>query len=219
MSKQHAPGRRRTALRPQPVGRVRHPGPAPRQRGRRRLVRRERRPARRPGGRVGQRQVGDLARDHGPAAAAGRAGHRRGPVRGREPPRHVAPPAEQLPGPGHLDGVPGPDDLAEPGGDDRRPARRGHRGALRGQAQGGDAPGRAPAGAGEHPRPGPAAQGVPAPALRRHAAARADRDRAGLRAAAAHRRRADDRARRDHPGPGARGAQDCWCGRPTPRCS
>jgi ABC-type oligopeptide transport system ATPase subunit len=61
--------------------------------------------------------------------------------------------------------------------------------------------------AGRHPRPGPPAQGVPAPAVRRHAPARADRHRAGLQAAAAHRRRADHRARRDDPGAGARAAQ------------
>ena len=41
---------------------------------------------------------------------------------------------------------------------------------------------------------------VPAPAVRRHAPAGDDRHRAGRRAAAAHRRRGDHRARRDHPG-------------------
>ena len=40
----------------------------------------------------------------------------------------------------------------------------------------------------------------PAPAVRRHAPARHDRDGAVVQAAAAHRRRADDRARRDDPG-------------------
>ena len=53
---------------------------------------------------------------------------------------------------------------------------------------------------GRHPGPAAAAQGVPAPDLRRHAAARADRHRAGLQAATADRRRADHRAGRDHPG-------------------
>ena len=43
-------------------------------------------------------------------------------------------------------------------------------------------------------------QAVSASALGRHAPARDDRDRAGLRSQADHRRRADDRARRDHPG-------------------
>ncbi len=44
---------------------------------------------------------------------------------------------------------------------------------------------------------------LPAPALRRHAAARDDRDRARQRTRRADRRRADHRARRHHPGAGA----------------
>ena len=55
------------------------------------------------------------------------------------------------------------------------------------------------------------ASSLPAPALRRPEAARDDRDGAGLRAAAAHRRRADDRARRDGAGAGARPADARWC--------
>ena len=47
-----------------------------------------------------------------------------------------------------------------------------------------------------------------APALRRHASARDDRDGARLRARAAHRRRADDGARRDHPGADSRPARE-----------
>ncbi len=52
------------------------------------------------------------------------------------------------------------------------------------------------------PRPGARATGgrVPAPALGRHAAARDDRDGDRLRPEVADRRRADDGARRDHPG-------------------
>ena len=54
--------------------------------------------------------------------------------------------------------------------------------------------------AGRHPeRRGPG-QRLPAPVQRRHAPARDDRDGPELRAEPAHRRRADDRARRDHPG-------------------
>ena len=49
------------------------------------------------------------------------------------------------------------------------------------------------------PRPGRAGRQLPAPAVRRHAAAGDDRDGAGLRAEAADRRRADDRAGRDDP--------------------
>ena len=62
--------------------------------------------------------------------------------------------------------------------------------------------GRRAARAGRAPRP--ARGGLPAPALGRPAPARADRARARLRPAAADRRRADDRARRDGAGPGPR---------------
>ena len=68
----------------------------------------------------------------------------------------------------------------------------------------GPRPGARAAAHGRHPRPGAAARRVPAPALRRHGAARDDRHGARLRAGAAHRRRADDRARRHHPGPDPR---------------
>ncbi len=51
------------------------------------------------------------------------------------------------------------------------------------------------------PRPRERLEGLPAPALGRSAPAGDDRHRARLRAARAHRRRADDRARRDDPGP------------------
>ena len=51
-----------------------------------------------------------------------------------------------------------------------------------------------------------AAEGLPAPVLGRHAPARDDRDGARVRAEAADRRRADDRARRDDPGADPRAA-------------
>jgi peptide/nickel transport system ATP-binding protein len=51
------------------------------------------------------------------------------------------------------------------------------------------------------PGPGQADARLPVPVQRRHAAARADRDRAGVLPPAAARRRADDLARRHHPGP------------------
>ena len=51
-----------------------------------------------------------------------------------------------------------------------------------------------------HPGSRAAARGVSAPALRRDAAARDDRDRARVRSEGARRGRADDGARRDHPG-------------------
>ena len=50
------------------------------------------------------------------------------------------------------------------------------------------------------PTPRVARRRLSAPAVRRHAAARADRDGAGLPAVAGHRRRADDGARRHDPG-------------------
>ena len=55
--------------------------------------------------------------------------------------------------------------------------------------------------AGRHPEPGAPGQAVPARDVRRHAPARDDRDGPLVRAEAADRRRADDRARRDDPGP------------------
>ena len=74
---------------------------------------------------------------------------------------------------------------------------RSHEGASRaGRAS---ARGRA-ARRGAHPRPGARAARLPAPVLRRDAAADRDRDRARLPAEAADRRRADDRARRDRAG-------------------
>ena len=57
---------------------------------------------------------------------------------------------------------------------------------------------------GRHPAAGPAGRRLPAPVLRRHAAARDDRDVAGQQPAAADRRRADHRARRDRAGPDPR---------------
>ncbi len=61
------------------------------------------------------------------------------------------------------------------------------------------------AAAGRHHRRRAPARAVSASALRRHAPARDDRDRARLQSQAPHRRRADHRARRHHPGadPGA----------------
>ena len=108
-------------------------------------------------------------------------------------------------------GVPGPDDLAQPGPAHRATARRGDDGARPLQ----------PAAArsravellrrmGGHPAPERARERVPASVLRRHAPARDARDGLRQRACAAHRRRADHRARRDDPGadprPAARAA-------------
>ena len=61
--------------------------------------------------------------------------------------------------------------------------------------------------AGPHPERRAPREGVPAPALGRHAAADHDRDGALLQSEAPHRRRADHRARRHHPGADPRAAQ------------
>ena len=118
------------------------------------------------------------------------------------------------------DGLPGPDDVAEPGAEGRRPARRDDQDALsegvgrRGHA----ARGRA-ARDRRRPESGAALRPVPARVLRRHAPARDDRDVDRELAVAADRRRADDGARRDDPGAGARGAEDGAGGDATPRRS
>ena len=96
-------------------------------------------------------------------------GHRQGP---RQDPR--ADPA-------------GPHDGAQPGALDRQPAVRGHPDRRRGLEGQGRRAGPRHAGCWSRCTSPPrrAAEEVPAPALRRHAAARTDRHRAGLRAAAA----------------------------------
>jgi peptide/nickel transport system ATP-binding protein len=71
-----------------------------------------------------------------------------------------------------------------------------HRGMSR-RGRGRDHP---PPREGAHPRRASRFDEYPAPLLRRHAPARHDRHGAGLQAEAADRRRADHRARRDHPG-------------------
>ena len=53
---------------------------------------------------------------------------------------------------------------------------------------------------GRHPAARPSGRRLPAPVLRRHASARDDRDGPDQRPVAAHRRRADDRSRRDGAG-------------------
>ncbi len=63
-----------------------------------------------------------------------------------------------------------------------------------------------PAGPGRHPAPGRAGRRLPAPVLRRHAAAGHDRHGAGAEPAADHRRRADHRPGRHRPGPDPRPA-------------
>ena len=111
----------------------------------------------------------------------------------------------QDPRPRHRDDLPGADDLAQPGAQDRA-ADHGaaHHPPRHGRCEGARAGDRA-ADAGRHHRPREPARPVSAPALGRHAPARDDRHRACLQSQAPDRRRAHHRARRHHPGadPGA----------------
>ena len=107
----------------------------------------------------------------------------------------------------HRDGVSGTDDGAEPGLHDRRSDRRGGARARRDeQARVARESGR-DAQAGRHPRAGAARRRIPASALGRHASARRHRDGARHEPRTRHRRRADDRARRHHPGADPRAAR------------
>ena len=108
-------------------------------------------------------------------------------------------------GAGHRHGVPGPDDLAQPGAHRRAAAHRGHAGPPR-------AVGRRPPRTGRPscsttvgiPSPRGAAARLPPPALRRDAPAGHDRHRPVVRPRRADRRRGDDRPRRHDPGPDRR---------------
>ena len=100
----------------------------------------------------------------------------------------------------HGHGVPGPHDVAQPGPEDRPAGRRDDGGAWSLHAAGGLAPRRRPPR--PHGRDGARARArqLSAPVLGRHAPARHAGARHEQRAGASHRRRADDGARRDHPG-------------------
>ena len=108
--------------------------------------------------------------------------------------------------PPHRDDLPGSDDEPEPVPARRRAARRDVRdspGLSRGRSRGARA--RAPRSASAFPTRERRMRSYPHELSRRHAPARDDRHGAALRSRAPHRRRADDRARRDDPGadPGA----------------
>ena len=146
--------------------------------------------------RIRLRQDDDRAVDHAPAARR-RPHHRRADHRRRHEHHRAAggQDAGRPREPGR-DGIPGPADLAQPDEDHRRPDRRvGPAAPRRGQAdragpRGGGAR------AGRHAPSRRAGSQLPAPAVRRHAAAGDDRHGAGLRAQAADRRRAHHRAGR-----------------------
>ncbi len=97
--------------------------------------------------------------------------------------------------------LPGADDLAEPGPDDRPPDRRGPRASRAASSRTRARPGRSTC-SGSVGIPDPIAPDRPVPArdVGRHGPARDDRDGDRLRAPPAPRRRADDRPRRDDPG-------------------
>ncbi len=100
-----------------------------------------------------------------------------------------------------LDDLPGADDVAQPGAH-HRPADRRDAACCTAACR---APRRWRARSRccrlvNMPEPERRVDAVSAPDVRRHAPARDDRDGAGLRPAAADRRRADHRARRHHPG-------------------
>ena len=148
------------------------------------------------------RQVADRAVDPRSAAAARLPAHRRNPVRG---PRSRASSANaqmrQRPRPPDRHDLPGADERARSGVHGRRPDRRNRAHAF---------PVSRASEACERAVEALAAVGIASPRncaamypmslVGRHAPARDDRDGAGVRAAPPDRRRADHRARRDHPG-------------------
>ena len=100
----------------------------------------------------------------------------------------------------HQHDLPGADDEPQSSAHHRPPARETiqlHRGARQERCREAC---RRDADAGRHRRAAAARARISAPAVRRHAPARDDRDGACLQSQAPDRRRADHRARRDHPG-------------------
>ena len=96
--------------------------------------------------------------------------------------------------------LPGPADVVPPDALGRAAADRARAPASEGERQGGAAAGDGAARGGPHPRPRAGARLLPAPVLGRDAPADRDRLGARVRADAADRGRADDRARRDRAG-------------------
>ena len=180
-------------------------GPAAR--GRRRQLRPAPRRDARPGGGVGLRQDDDGARPAAAAAARRHDRRRLGVVRRRGPRRPGRVRAARVPLDAAVARLPGRDERAQPGADGR---------ATRSPRRSACTP-RTP----RRPRPPQRtgellervgisrrrAQRVPAHVLRRHAPARDDRAGARLRPGRHRGRRADDRARRDDPGPDPRAAR------------
>ena len=114
--------------------------------------------------------------------------------------------------------LPGADDGAQPGLHRRRPDRRDAARARQGDQGGRARPRHRAARRRANPERRGACPRLPAPAVGRHAAARAHRDGPRLPAVARHRRRADDRAGRDDSGRDPRPAARDGSARSTCRC-
>ncbi len=138
---------------------------------------------------------------HRPPDAAGPHRRRRGAPQGRAHRQPAAGGPASHPRAPHRHDLPGPPHLAEPAAADRRPAHRDHPHPPAPRCQRGAGTGHRPSRRGGHSRGAPAHRPLPAPVLRRHAPARGDRPRAGLRSGDRHRRRADDRPRCLRAGP------------------
>ena len=151
-------------------------------------------------GEFGLRQVDGRARGHARPRQE-RPDHRRlDPVQGARADHDVGGGAAQDPRLGDRDDLPGADGEPEPGDEDR-PAADGSAADPRGRQRGGrPRPGAARRRGGAPARPGAHPRQLPAPALRRPAAAHRHRDGADVEAVAPHPRRADDGARRHRRG-------------------
>ena len=107
-------------------------------------------------------------------------------------------------GQGDRHDLPGPDELAQSGGDDREADRRGADHPHRARPRPGTRPRARAAGTGRHARRRAPARRLSAPAFGRHVPAGGDRHGDRLQPLGADRRRADHGARRHGAGAGAR---------------
>src|SRR5882672_3836563 len=128
--------------------------------------------------------------------------HRRGhdPLQRQESPGAPAAADAEDPRQRDLDDLPGADDVAEPGVHGRRADRRGDPAPRRAGPPRRDGQDGRYAQARAHPQRRAPGEGISPPALGWHAATHHDRDGALLQSQPPDRRRADDRARRHHPG-------------------
>src|SRR5690606_11514640 len=147
------------------------------------------------------RQDRDRLLDHGAGGPAGADRRRAHPLQRRGYRRLLGRADAPASRPEDRDDLPGPDDDAEPGPADRHADDRGDPGTREDQPRGSAAAGARRPRQGRDRLAGRAAEILSAPVLGRHAAAGLDRDRAAEPAGSDRRRRADDRARRDDPGP------------------